>query len=90
MTQRIPSEIRKSRAKLIIILGGTNDLHKNPPIVIDNIIKLHRIAHTSAKLHLTTVYTIAITLPQVGQLNSRAESNRLQINDGIICTLLIN
>ena len=72
MLFRLPLVLRQHMAttKVVIILGGTNDLgfgRMQPADIVENIKQLHRLAFNSSTLsaagHRSVVYTVAVTLP---------------------------
>lgn len=90
MLHRLPNVLTvQPKIKLVIILGGTNDLGSgrvpNDEIVA-NIKQLHRIALNSSSLspHQDVIYTIAVTIPQaVWMLKGPSAVKRLAINEKI-------
>ena len=83
MVHRLPGAMQKHNPKLIIILGGTNDLGMHHPTenIIRSVTRLHEIALRSGKGTTEPTYTIAMTLPQLTW--SVDENDRLEINKGI-------
>ncbi len=91
MTHRLPYVLKaQPKTKLVIILGGTNDLGSGrlpTEETVANIKALHRIALNSSALspqHQEVVYTVAVTIPQAfWMLRGPSASKRLAINEQI-------
>lgn len=80
MAHRLPSDIQKYSPKLVIILGGTNDLGMHSPVehTIKNILKLHETALKSSISESDPVYTLAMTIPELTW--TKEDTGRLKIN----------
>ena len=90
MMHRLPHVLKaQSKIKLVIILGGTNDLGGGRiPIeeTVANIKELHRIAlnSSSAISPQNVIYTVAVTIPQaLWMLKGPSATKRLAINEKI-------
>jgi lysophospholipase L1-like esterase len=85
MIRRLNNVLPNSNAKIVIILGGTNDINHNfvPSKITNNIIHLYKIALNS-KIYLnSTVYTVAITIPPMKGWKEVNDKVRLDINKEI-------
>jgi lysophospholipase L1-like esterase len=87
MVMRLPSELSKlSNVRLVIILGGTNDLGMKAPdrYIMSNLEKMHKLALSHANNNSDIpVYTIAITIPQSGYALSVDLKSRYVLNKSI-------
>ena len=87
MVGRLPSELHSTKPKLVIILGGTNDLFSkiSADKIIRNVINLHQLALKYQASSGHTTYTIAVTIPQLPMDSNNKEVNekRLEVNKGI-------
>jgi len=91
MLFRLPAVLKQHAAtKLVIILGGTNDLaygRMQASDIVENVKQLHRMALNCSAFtpgHHSVVYTIAVTLPP-SQWTQRPPhaTKRLAVNDKI-------
>lgn len=82
MVARIGFLVQKNEPKVVVVLGGTNDLgHLKPHhSVIENIQQIHEIARTINKKPF--FFTIAMTIPEIGWPFVN-QTERLQVNNGI-------
>jgi lysophospholipase L1-like esterase len=85
MISRLQQQLPESKSKIVIILGGTNDIGHQLPIdsIINNIYSLHQTVHKSAAILNTTIYTVAVTIPPVRGWKGVPEQTRLKINKAI-------
>ena len=81
MIARLPSLIDKYEPRLVIILGGTNDVFAKRQDVLSDILNIHRITHKAA-IHFR-ITTVAVTIPSACSLDKESDKRRLEINDGI-------
>ena len=70
--------------KLVIILGGTNDLNSLPSkSIIDNIIHLHSLVLKQSKKHNLPLFTFLLTIPFCPWGGEPTNIKRLEINKGL-------
>eukprot|EP01038_Epipyxis_sp_PR26KG_P008449 gene8449-11427_t len=69
--------------RIVVIMAGTNDLHHggSEHQILQDVIKLHKISHISGRKENFNVFTILLTIPQVGYFDTNNELKRIRIND---------
>jgi lysophospholipase L1-like esterase len=85
MIGRLPDVLELNPGfKVVIILGGTNDLWglKNENTSVINIKELHRIALSTGNT-TDPIYTVAVTIPQAPPIELNNSPHRRLLNEGI-------
>ena len=85
MVNRIPVVIYKHHPKLMIILGGTNDLAARftAEQITKHIVKLHEYVLRNNRTEIKQAYTVAMTIPQLPVEKHEFNLVRIEVNKGI-------
>jgi lysophospholipase L1-like esterase len=91
MLMRLPESVDKliragTDVKFVVILGGTNDLNKakdkTAGTVLKHIIRLHQEVQHDARSRKSTIYTVAVGIPEITGWGT-SEEDRVKINAGL-------
>ena len=87
MVYRIDTELKRFKPDLVIILGGSNDLYlgRSTCDITSNIVRIHEVALSSSQERKKPVYTVAVTIPQLGAFlpTHDISMSRLKVNEQI-------
>jgi lysophospholipase L1-like esterase len=87
MLMRLPTQLSLlADVKFVVILGGTNDLHRakdrTGAAILRHVVRLHQIVQHEARSRKTQIYTVAVGVPEISGWGNVMEE-RQALNRGL-------